>query len=258
MPSYRAAFAFIHLPPNNAVILDLGCSTGGHVSLWRREGNHVIGADTDEKAIATARMSQPNTVFYLLHDSLIPLPDNSVDVVIMLDVIEHVENEKITLTEIWRILKPGGRLILTTPYRNIFGDWMDGDNLFFIPLYCLKNRIFRQPTRFYRHRHYTTADILKFCPDKFEVEVEEITGGFDTAFFFFCTKLLGKLVRLSPPKLYIKFSPIVSSIQFRLKSMSQNSHFHRRKQSLACKLNIVLRRCGGGIGRSGVKSVQAN
>jgi len=243
MPSYRAAFAFIHLPPSNAVVLDLGCSSGGHTALWRRQGNQVIGADTSEEAIVAAQKAHPNADFHLLQDSLIPLPDKSIDIVIMLDVIEHVDDEKKTMMEVWRILKPGGRLILTTPYRNIFGDWMDHDNLFFLPLYRLKNRILRQPVTFSRHRHYTTLDIQKFCPNKFTVEVEEITGGFETVFFQLCIKMLGKSLNLPTRRLYIKISPIVSNIQFRLKVMQQNSHFHRRNQSFACKLNIVLRRC---------------
>ena len=240
IPSYRSAFAFIQIPSDNAVILDIGCSKGDHTQLWRREGNQVIGVDTDKTALDIACKAYPDIDFRLLQNSYLPLSNNSIDLVIMLDAIEHVENEELALMEIWRVLKPGGKLVLTTPFRNIFGDWMDGDNLFFIPLYRLKNWILRRPITFSRHRHYTTADLMAFCPDKFEVVGEEITGGFGTAFLSYFTKLLGKLLRMLPTRLRRVSSPSVTKFQARLKIMSQNSHFHRRKQSLANKLNLLL------------------
>ncbi len=242
IPSYRSAFAYVQLPLCDAVVLDIGCSKGDHATLWKRDGNQVIGIDTDETAINIARETHPESDFRLLLDSSIPLQDNSIDVVIMLDAIEHVENEKFTLMEIWRVLKPEGQLILTTPYRNILGDWMDGDNLFFIPLYRFKNWILKRPITFSRHRHYRTADLLTMCPGKFQVTTEEITGGGDTAFLTFSTKFIGKMMKLLPPKIHDKYLPTASKLQARLKVKSQDSHFNRRKLSLACKLNLVLRK----------------
>lgn len=242
VPSYRTAFAYIHLPSADAVVLDIGCANGVYTPLWQRDGNQVIGADTDEKAIQIARQQQPNSAFHVLTETRLPFADNSLDVVIMLDAIEHVDDETLTLTEIWRVLRPGGRLILTTPYRNMLGDWMDFDNLFFIPLYNLKNWISGKAARLDRHRHYTTADLLAFCPDNFKIEVEEITGGVETAFLQFCIKMFGKSFTLLPATLQRRMLPLISSIQVRLKVRSQNSHFHRRRKALANKLNLVMRR----------------
>jgi SAM-dependent methyltransferase len=49
----------------------------------------------------------------------IPLPDNSFDAIYLLDVIEHVKDESKLIDEVLRILKVGGKLVLTTPHINI-------------------------------------------------------------------------------------------------------------------------------------------
>lgn len=233
IPSYRSAFAFIHVPEKDSVVLDLGCGIGGHLYMWEKEGNRIVGADVDPEAIKIATQNNPKYDYILMNGSNIPFDESSVDVVIMLDAIEHVESEKDAFAEIWRVLKPDGILVLTTPYRNMFGDWMDGDNLFFIPLSRWKNWLMRRPFEAPRHRHYTTDDLLKFCPNMFELKTEEITGGMETAFLTFFGKFIGKISR--------NRVGLIRKLQARLRIISQNSHFRRRKKATASKLNIILR-----------------
>ena len=52
---------------------------------------------------------------------LLPLPDNSFDCLILSEVIEHLEAPQVSIREATRVLRPGGRLLLTTPnYRSFW------------------------------------------------------------------------------------------------------------------------------------------
>jgi len=57
----------------------------------------------------------------LVFDEDLPLPDSSIDRMVLVHALEHFENADETLTEIWRVLAPGGRLIIVTPNRR--GVW---------------------------------------------------------------------------------------------------------------------------------------
>src|SRR5690606_18765538 len=53
----------------------------------------------------------------LVSEEDLPLPDSAVDRVLMVHALEHSENPQQTLTEIWRVLAPGGRLVIVVPNR---------------------------------------------------------------------------------------------------------------------------------------------
>lgn len=57
----------------------------------------------------------------LVFDEDLPLPDTSVDRILLVHALEHCENANETLTEIWRVLSPGGRLVIVVPNRR--GVW---------------------------------------------------------------------------------------------------------------------------------------
>ena len=57
----------------------------------------------------------------LVFDEELPLPDSSVDRLLMMHLLEHSEDPRETLTEAWRVLAPGGRLVVVVPNRR--GVW---------------------------------------------------------------------------------------------------------------------------------------
>lgn len=57
----------------------------------------------------------------LVSEEDLPLPDSSIDRVLLVHLLEHSENPNETLTEIWRVLAPGGRLVIVVPHRR--GIW---------------------------------------------------------------------------------------------------------------------------------------
>jgi SAM-dependent methyltransferase len=102
------------LYPSRGKLLEVGSSFGYVLDSFRSDGWNVLGIEPDrwgsKYAVEKLRIETINSTLEHAH-----LADESVDVVVLLHVIEHVPDPVGTLREIFRILKPGGHLILETP-----------------------------------------------------------------------------------------------------------------------------------------------
>ena len=99
-------------------VVDVACGCGyGTALLGVASGLRPIGLDVSSEAIAWARQYYGATADYeRIQPSLTwPVPDAGADVVISLETVEHVPDADEFLTEIARVLPPGGELILSTP-----------------------------------------------------------------------------------------------------------------------------------------------
>lgn len=104
------------LPPSR--ILDLGCSGGLFAERARAAGHHVTGVDAIEVPGVRERMDR-----FFVADLEAGIPQQvggRYDVVVAGDVIEHLTGPLDLLTSIHRVLRPGGRLLLSVPN---FGHW---------------------------------------------------------------------------------------------------------------------------------------
>lgn len=100
--------------PTKTRVLDFGCGSGYLVLELASRGYPASGVDNSPEAIEFGR-KQGIMGLSTLTPPYIDLPDHSVDAVLMLDVIEHLEDETWVLREVERILVPGGIVVITVP-----------------------------------------------------------------------------------------------------------------------------------------------
>jgi SAM-dependent methyltransferase len=114
------------VPDSAGRVLDIGCSYGWTLGALTGKANTLVGIDMDTNALAQARISYPDIQFIHQTATTLPFPDQSFDVVILSEVIEHVgdENKQQVIDEAHRVLKEGGLFIFTAPYAGLFA-WAD-------------------------------------------------------------------------------------------------------------------------------------
>ncbi len=113
----RRALLLSEVRPDDAV-LDLGCGAGRFVGELLHMGVSTIGVDIAEAAISRATINVPGGDLRVLNeDGSIPLDHNSIDLVWCSEVLEHIADTAGVLNEVRRVLKPGGRLLITVPFH---------------------------------------------------------------------------------------------------------------------------------------------
>ena len=101
-------------PLNNKFCLDLGCAKGTISYFLRQMGGRWISADLDyANVVATKELVRDNVVQIEPHR--FSFRDDSFDVVVALDILEHIEDDQACFQEIRRTLKEGGEFYLSTP-----------------------------------------------------------------------------------------------------------------------------------------------
>ncbi|MDR3205320.1 MAG: class I SAM-dependent methyltransferase [Deltaproteobacteria bacterium] len=134
--SYESAFEQCSIAVNKLlknykpVILEIGCLSGHLLRKLRKSfpDTFVCGADIIDKPLQrlAENLKQEGIPTPLLRFDLVdcPLPNDSVDVCLALNVLEHIENDKIALQEIYRILKNDGVFIFEVPNSpSLFDDY---------------------------------------------------------------------------------------------------------------------------------------
>jgi SAM-dependent methyltransferase len=106
-------------------VLEAGCGEGYGADLIADVARRVIALDYDESAVAHVRARYPRVE--MLHGNLaeLPLPDAAVDVVVNFQVIEHLWDQGQFVAECFRVLRPGGALLISTPNRITFSPGRD-------------------------------------------------------------------------------------------------------------------------------------
>ncbi|MFP5020159.1 class I SAM-dependent methyltransferase [Pseudonocardia phyllosphaerae] len=104
----------------DADVLEAGCGEGYGADLLAGVARSVQALDYDEQTVAHVRARYPRVEVSRANLVTLPVPDESIDVVVSLQVIEHLWDQERFLTECRRVLRPGGRLIVSTPNRITF------------------------------------------------------------------------------------------------------------------------------------------
>lgn len=102
-------------------ILDVGCGSAWVAQTFLPENKNVISFDIALTNVQKARNIFPDKKhFGIAGDSFfLPIKSNSIDCVIASEIIEHVIDPKSFARELFRVVKPGGSLIITTPYKEV-------------------------------------------------------------------------------------------------------------------------------------------
>jgi SAM-dependent methyltransferase len=100
-------------------VLDLGCGAGRFLRALRDAGADPIGVEIAAAAAERARQNVPGVdVRLLAEDGSLPLGHGEIDLIWCSEVLEHVPDVGHALLEMRRVLRRGGRVLLTVPYHS--------------------------------------------------------------------------------------------------------------------------------------------
>ena len=186
-----------HIRLEGCRILDVGCGIGTYVERLSKLSSRVHGIDVDQQRIRAGRDRGLSLVAGTAEE--LPFDDNSIDVVLLNEVIEHVRDDRQALNESLRVLRPGGDVVIFAPNRlypfETHGAYFGGRFVFrLIPLVNYLPDSLRD--RFCPHvRAYYRSDIrrlLEGLPTELQVH-SYVYPGFDN--IFHRSPLLGRALR---------------------------------------------------------------
>lgn len=115
----RLAMVEAAAPLAGKVVVDAGCGIGAYMRAIRERTPFAFGFDIEFERLAEGRRDGIEGMIAAVGERL-PYADNSVDVILSNEVLEHVDDDRASAREIVRVLRPGGRAIIFAPNRLYF------------------------------------------------------------------------------------------------------------------------------------------
>ena len=135
-------------------LLELGCGEGRGVALLAPLASSYLGIDKISSIIDDLSTQYPDFQFKQSVFPPVPFEDNSFDTIVSFQVIEHIKDDHSFIEEIYRVLKPGGKALITTPN--------------------IRMTLSRNP---WHEREYTADELHALCQKYFKnVQVKGIAG----------------------------------------------------------------------------------
>jgi ubiquinone/menaquinone biosynthesis C-methylase UbiE len=159
----------------NLTVLDLGSGEGG-TSIIFSEQNKVAGYDVN--LIRLERQKDQLNDYLLTNGDALKLSfkENSFDLIILQDVIEHIPDVKLLINEVLRVLKPGGIVYISTPNKYSIFNFI-ADPHWGLPIVSILNResIRKYFLKFYRKNEQDRRDIPRLLSLK---DIQEYFGNY--------------------------------------------------------------------------------
>ena len=158
----RWGFAWEHVPAEGAAHLDFGCNDGAFLDTLKHKGiGRLVGADISGSAIEQGQRAFPKLELVRISEaSKLPFADCAFDSATILDALEHVYEQRELLCELNRVLKDGGRLIVTVPGRHLFSFLDMGNFKFRFPRLHRWHYCRRHSRQEYEDRYVANAEGL--------------------------------------------------------------------------------------------------
>lgn len=147
------------------IILDVGTGSAWVAKHFNNSENTTISLDISKKNVAVAKQKYPcKKHLPIVADSFkLPFSNNSIDVIIASEIIEHVILPKEFIAELYRVVKPKGKLIVTTPYKEKLR--------YYLCIHC------NQKTPLHAHIHsFDENKLISYTPQKLENTSWEVFG----------------------------------------------------------------------------------
>jgi SAM-dependent methyltransferase len=110
----EAALALLDCEPG-ARVLDVGCGVGSFAALLSARSLRVSCADVSEKNVETVRRRHPELPVVRADATALPFEEDAFDAAVLMEVLEHVEDDRAALSELRRVVRDDGLLILSVP-----------------------------------------------------------------------------------------------------------------------------------------------
>lgn len=164
------------------IILDAGCGDGIWLSKLSPDVKCAIGIDIRKYDFLLS-----NNVQFIIADlGSIPLKNCLFDVILLVDVVEHIKEDKVLIEKLWNLLKPNGKLILSTLLK-----W--------------RTKLFKKIVFEDHIREYTEKDLHSILKGHFKILNV-------VYFYYFFEKMSWELYYSLPPPIQFLFSPLLKLI----------------------------------------------
>lgn len=171
----KAKFAAIeqYLPPlENKICMDIGADNGVLSYLLRQKGGDWLSADLDEHVVTSIRQMVGSNVVQLDGGST-NFDDNTFDLVVIIDFLEHIPTDEAFIGELSRVMKPGAKLIINVPHDK--------------PGSLIRRLRLSLGLTDEKHGHlrpgYTAASIEALLQEKFSIESQHTYSRFFVEFY---------------------------------------------------------------------------
>ena len=125
----------------DGVLLDIGCGKGAYLQEMEKLGWKTLGVEFSDSGVQAARQAGLDVMHGSIEDA--DFRSGCIDYARMADVLEHLPNPLETMTEVHRILKPGGMIQISLPNIHSFTFWLFGQ--YWFPLEIPRHLFFYSP-----------------------------------------------------------------------------------------------------------------